>query len=142
MQDKKTSKIFVDQKNRMGAMIGHIDRELHKTPRVYKGDKGDVEGHPWQEQKLEEKWNAYMDNVFSVAKQRAIDYMKLNIGVLKDEWNSDKKKNEFKADSNDDQAKKDKKKGLKKTQEETLALIKKLSDEWDKVKDWQKPENW
>ncbi|RII10006.1 hypothetical protein CUC08_Gglean005996 [Alternaria sp. MG1] len=139
MQDKKISKIFVDQKNRMGAMIGHIDRELHKTPRVYKGD---VEGHPWQEQKLEEKWNAYMDNVFSVAKQRATDYMKLNIGVLKDEWNSDKKKNEFKADSNDDQAKKDKKKGLKKTQEETLALIKKLSDEWDKVNDWQKPENW
>ncbi|CAN9377082.1 unnamed protein product [Alternaria sp. RS040] len=139
MQDEKVAKIFADQKNRMGAIIGHIDRELHKTPPVYKDD---VEGHPWQEQKLEEKWNAYMDNVFSVAKQRATDYMKLNIGVLKDEWNSDKKKDEFKADSNDDQATKDKKKGLKKTQEQTLALIKKLSDEWDKVKDWPKPKNW
>lgn len=104
MQDEKVAKIFADQKNRMGAMIGHIDRELHKTSPMYEDV---VEGRPWQEQKLEEKWNAYMDNVSSVAKQRTTDYIKLNIRVLKDKWNSDKKKDEFKADSNDDQTKKD-----------------------------------
>jgi CRP-like cAMP-binding protein len=43
MQDEKVAKIFADQKNKMGAIFGHIDRELHKTSRVYKGD---VEGHP------------------------------------------------------------------------------------------------
>jgi hypothetical protein len=55
MQDEKISKIFADQKNRMGAIIGHVDRELHKTPRVYRLPSGDLEAPSWQEQKLEEK---------------------------------------------------------------------------------------
>jgi hypothetical protein len=126
MQDEKIAKIFADQKNRMGAIIGHVDQELHKTPRAYGLPSGDVEAPPWQEQKLEEKWNAYMEQVFAVAKQRATDYMELHLGSLKGEWNSEKMNNEFKAD---DQATKDKKKELKKIQEQIIALIKKTNEE-------------
>jgi hypothetical protein len=147
MQEKKIAKIFADQKNRIGAMIGHIDRNLHKTPRKFLPGRNSVRkeiviGRPWQAQGLEDKWNAYMDNVFAVAKQRATDFMELHLKSLKTEWESTKKTNEFKDDVKDNQAKKDKKKELQQTQEDMLALIKKTRDEWEKVKDWKKPENW
>jgi hypothetical protein len=83
-----------------------------------------------------------MDGVFAQAKQRATEYMKLHLGNLEKEWKSDKKKNEFKAEKNDDDAAKSKKKDLEKIQKDMLALISKTREEWDKVKDWKKPDGW
>jgi hypothetical protein len=142
MQEDNIAKIFANQKNRIGAMIGHIDRELHKTPRKYDSGTGAVDAHPWQEQGLEDRWNVYMDSVFAVAKRRATEFMDLHLDSLEAEWKSPKKTNEFKDDVKDIQATKDKKRKLKETQENMLALIEKTEDEWKKVKDWKKPQNW
>ena len=139
MQEDEVAKIFSNQKNRMGAMIGYIDRELHKTPREFGRGTAAVVARPWQEQGLEKKWDAYMDNVFAVAKQRATDFMDPHLASLKAEWESSKKtevSDDFQGDS---QAKQTKKKELEQTKKDMLALIKKTKDEWDKVKDWEMP---
>ena len=147
MQEDTIAKTFANQKNRIGAMIGHIDRELHKTPRQYVPTrknklKEPVDALPWQEQGLEDKWDAYMDNVVAVAKKRAADFMELHLDSLKAEWESSKKtevSNDFVGNA---QAKKNKKEELEQEQKDMLALIKKAGNEWDKVKDWKKPTNW
>jgi hypothetical protein len=144
MQEKEIEDIFVKQKKRIGAMIGAIDQNLHKTPRqvTRRKDSSVVSYAAWKEQGLEDKWDRYMDGVFAKAKQRATEYMKLHLGNLEKEWKSDKKKNEFKAEKNDDDAAKSKKKDLEKIQKDMLALISKTREEWDKVKDWKKPDGW
>lgn len=74
MQDKKVAKIFADQKNRMGAIIRYIDKELHKTPRMYYPSGRDpYAARPWVDQGLGKKWDKYMDGVFELAKKRATD---------------------------------------------------------------------
>jgi hypothetical protein len=66
----------------------------------------------------------------------------LHSSNLEDEWDSQKKKDGYKAGSKDDQVEKDKKSGLEKTHKAILALIVKTRAEWDKVKDWKKPDCW
>ncbi|KAI4607220.1 hypothetical protein J4E83_009676 [Alternaria metachromatica] len=145
MQQDSIAEIFANQKNRIGAMIGYIDRELQKTPRRFadatkpKSQEYVIDALPWQEQGLEKKWDAYMDNVFAVAKQRATDFMTVNLDRLKDEWESSKKTEVPKNFKGDAQAKQNEKKKLEQTQKDMLALIKKTQDEWDKVKDWAMP---
>ncbi|KAI4915403.1 uncharacterized protein J4E92_009357 [Alternaria infectoria] len=145
MQQDSIAEIFANQKNRIGAMIGYIDRELQKTPRRFadatkpKSQEYVIDALPWQEQGLEKKWDAYMDNVFAVAKQRATDFMTVNLDRLKDEWESSKKTEVPKNFKGDAQAKRNEKNKLEKTQKDMLALIKKTHDEWDKVKDWAMP---
>ncbi|KAI4663275.1 uncharacterized protein J4E78_003686 [Alternaria triticimaculans] len=145
MQQDSIAEIFANQKNRIGAMIGYIDRELQKTPRQFadatkpKSQEDVIDALPWQEQGLEKKWDAYMDNVFAVAKQRATDFMTVNLDRLKDEWESSKKTEVPKNFKGDAQAKRNEKNTLEKTQKDMLALIKKAQDEWDKVKDWAMP---
>lgn len=145
MQQDSIAEIFANQKNRIGAMIGYIDRELQKTPRQLadatkpKSQEDVIDALPWQEQGLEKKWDAYMDNVFAVAKQRATDFMTVNLDRLKDEWESSKKTEVPKNFKGDAQAKRNEKNTLEKTQKDMLALIKKTQDEWDKVKDWAMP---
>ncbi|KAI4684264.1 hypothetical protein J4E81_009144 [Alternaria sp. BMP 2799] len=145
MQQDSIAEIFANQKNRIGAMIGYIDRELQKTPRQFadatkpKSQEDVIDALPWQEQGLEKKWDAYMDNVFAVAKQRATDFMTVNLDRLKDEWESSKKTEVPKNFKGDAQAKRNEKNTLEKTQKDMLVLIKKTQDEWDKVKDWAMP---
>jgi len=127
----------------MGAIIGHIDRNLHKTPRKYvPRGKDEITFTPWQEQDLETKWNKYMNDVFETAKKRATNYMDTWLEELKKEWNSQKKKDEFKADPKDTQKEKDEKKTKEEQQKKILALVETTRKEFDKVKDWKKPDNW
>ncbi|KAI4681353.1 uncharacterized protein J4E84_007589 [Alternaria hordeiaustralica] len=147
MQEDTIAKTFANQKNRIGAMIGHIDRELHRTPRQYvptrfNNLKEPVDALPWQEQGLEDKWDAYMDNVVAVAKKRAADFMELHLDSLKAEWESSKKTEVSKDFVGNAHAKENRKKELEQEQKDMLALIKKAGNEWDKVKDWKKPTNW
>ena len=83
-----------------------------------------------------------MDDVFEKAKKKATDYMALHLGDLGKEWDSQKKKDEYKSDPKDDTKKKDEKKALEKIHKDMLALIDKTRKEWDKIKDWEKPANW
>ncbi|KAF2241817.1 hypothetical protein BU26DRAFT_585367 [Trematosphaeria pertusa] len=140
MQDKEVKAIWVKEKNRMGAIIKFIDENLPKTPRVIKG-RGTPERTlgSWKPQDLGDKWDKYMDKVFDKAKERATDLVEGNLEDLKKEWDSQKKRGEYKADANDDQKKKDEKKALEKIHKDVLDIIKKCSDAWDKVKDWKNP---
>jgi len=144
MQEKEVEQIFVKEKRRLGAMIDAIDKTLHKTPRqkTRNKDKSVVTFAPWKEQGLGGRWDKYMDEVFDTAKQRATDYMDLHLGNLERQWKSDEKTNEYKPEKNDDDTAKSKKKELEKIQKDMLALIAKTQREWDKVKDWKKPDGW
>jgi hypothetical protein len=93
----------------------------------------------WIPQGLGEKWDTYMDKVFERAKKRATNFMDTHIKDLKTEWDSQKKKDEFKVDANDDQKKKDKKKAKEDAHENAISLIEKVQNEWNKVKDWKNP---
>jgi hypothetical protein len=61
MQGPEVAAIFAAEKNRMGAIIGFVDRELYKTPRwVMIGNKlTGQEYAPWQGQGLEDKRDEY-----------------------------------------------------------------------------------
>jgi hypothetical protein len=143
MQEKDVAAIFAKEKNRIGEMIGYIDKELGKTPRLYTPrGKEEVSYAPWKEQGLGKKWDKYMDDVFEKAKKKATDFMKLHLDDLDKEWDSQKKKDEYKKDPKDDQKKKDEKKVLEKTHKDMLDSLSKTRKEWDKVKNWEKPANW
>jgi hypothetical protein len=144
MQEKEIASIFAKEKKRLGSMIDAIDKQLHSTPRKIKprGYPNGITYAPWQEQGLGAKWDTYMDDVFDRAKQRATDYMNLHLGNMEKEWDSQEKKDEYKADKKDDAAAKDRKKELQKIHKDMLALINKTRKEWDKVKDWSKPDAW
>lgn len=140
MQDKDVSDIFAKEKKRMGVIIKFIDENLPQTPRIKKEEKS-VERKltPWIPQGLGEKWDKYMDKVFEGAKKKATDFMNTHLKDLKAEWDSQKKKEEYKPDPKDDQKKKDEKKALENAHKKVLALIETLGKEWDKVKDWKNP---
>jgi hypothetical protein len=144
MQDKDVAESFGKEKKRIGAIIGYVDKELHKTPRLIQRARTReiVTSIPWKEQGLGKKWDKYMDEVFEKAKQKATNYMNLNLRNLNEEWDSQKKRDEYKPRLGEDQVEKDKKKALEKTHKDMLVLIKQLREEWDKVKDWKKPTNW
>jgi hypothetical protein len=142
MQDKYVATIFANEKNRMGAIIDAIDKHLHKTPRQEEENAKTINFTPWKEQGLGDKWSQYMDDVFERAKQRGIDYVNLHLGNLDKEWNSQKKKDEFKIDAKDDAKRKDDKRILETRQKEIVDLITKTRKEWEKVKNWEKPKNW
>lgn len=143
MQDKKVAKIFADQKSQMGTIIGYIDKELPKMPRMYYPTGRDpYSAKPWVEQGLQQKRNKYMDDGFELAKKRATDYIELHLGNLDTAWNSQSKKDEYKENNKDDKATKEKKEKLKQSHKEVLDLIDKCRKESNKVKDWKKPDNW
>ncbi|USP75707.1 hypothetical protein yc1106_02981 [Curvularia clavata] len=143
MQDEKVAKIFADQKNRMGAIIGYIDKELHKTPRIYYPPGRDAySARPCVDQGLEQRWDKYMDGVFELAKKGATDYKELHLDNLNAAWNSQSKKDEYKENDKDDKATKERKEVLKQSHKEILGLIDKCQKEWNKVKDWKKLEHW
>jgi hypothetical protein len=140
MQDKNVAESFAKEKNRMGKMIGAIDKELHKTPRIYYPQQRVA--IPWKEQGLEDEWNKYMDDVFDGAKDKSTKHMDKYLNAMKKEWDSQKKKDEFKKKPGDNAQIKSEKDALEKDQKDVLALIEKTGKEWDKVKNWQKPANW
>jgi hypothetical protein len=144
MQDKDIADIFAKEKKRIGAAIGYIDKELHKTPKQVKRNGKTVEYAPWQEQGLEIKWNKYMNEVFEKAKKKGTDYMTLHLGNLDDYWDSQEKRDEYKLEPTDDKdpKKMNKKKELEKIHKDMLDLLKKTREEWDKVKNWNKPAGW
>ncbi|EUC44118.1 hypothetical protein COCMIDRAFT_99091 [Bipolaris oryzae ATCC 44560] len=124
MRDKDIAEIFAKEKNRIGKMIGHIDRELPKTPKVMKSGQSCTS---WQTQDLEKK---------------GVDFMDFNLKALNQEWDSQRKTDEFKSDAKDDKATQDRKQMLKATHKGIIELIKKTEDAWDKVKNWEKPKDW
>lgn len=128
MQDKDIAKAFAKEKNRIEKMIGHIDRELPKTPRVIRSEQSCT---PWQTQDLEKKWGKYMDDVFDRAKQRGVDFMDFNLKALNQEQDSQRKTDEFKSDAKENKATQDRKQVLKSTHEGIIELIKKTDDAWD-----------
>lgn len=138
MQDKTVAEIFAKEKNRMGKMIGHIDKTLPQTPKVADGQTFTA----WQTQDLETKWGTYMDGIFEHAKKRGADFMELNLKNPKKDWDSSKKKLAFRPLAGDNQAIQDRKKALKTAHDEIIALIEKTEEEWERVKNWQKPPNW
>jgi hypothetical protein len=83
-----------------------------------------------------------MDWVFDRAKKRATDFMDLYLGKLEAEWDTQKKKDEYKADPKDDSKVKNEKKRKETGHKELLANIEKARMEWNKVKNWQKPAGW
>jgi hypothetical protein len=68
--------------------------------------------------------------------------MNLHLANLEQAWDSQKKKDEFKANPKDDAKKKDEKRLLERTQKDMMELISLTRKEWVKVKDWKKPKNW
>jgi hypothetical protein len=144
MQEDDVAEIFAIEKHRMGAIIGAIDKELHKTPRKKLDPTTNklITYNSWQEQGLGDRWNSYMDDSFERAKKRGTDYVKVNLDKLGQEWNSQKKRDEFKIDRKDDAKRKAEKRELEKTHRQILNLLEKTRKEWDKVKDWKKPKQW
>ncbi|USP75705.1 hypothetical protein yc1106_02979 [Curvularia clavata] len=138
MQDPTVADIFAKEKKRKGKIIGHIGKELPNTPKKVGKDSYTA----WQPQDLEKRWDEYMDDVFDKAKSTAVESMNLNIKLIKDEWDSNKKAKEFKSAANDSKAEKDQKKALEDMYKDMSSIIKKLEDEWEKVKNWRKPTGW
>ncbi|KAF2180484.1 hypothetical protein K469DRAFT_753193 [Zopfia rhizophila CBS 207.26] len=72
MQESKIKEIFVEEKNRIGKMIGNLDTALPNNPRKIKGGRNSNERtyKPWKALHLEDKWAKYMDNTFEAAKDK------------------------------------------------------------------------
>jgi hypothetical protein len=83
MRNPAIAKIFKTQKERMGDMIGKIDMELPKHPRVKRGVGKLV---AWKSHNLKNLWNQYMDERFRIANQRIDHDMNTYLKLLFSEW--------------------------------------------------------
>lgn len=143
MQEDEVAEIFAKEKNRMGDIIGYLDKEVAKIPRQVVNQYGiKVTYKPWVEDGLKIKWHKYMDEVFERAKDKGETFMNTWLDALDLEWNSQKKKDEFKINPKDDRATRDKKAQIEKDYRAMLGLLRKTRTEWGNVKDWKKPANW
>jgi hypothetical protein len=65
-----------------------------------------------------------------------------NLGNSEQEWNPQKRKDEFRIDAKNDAKKKDETRVLEAILKDIVNLIDKTRREWDKVKNWEKPKDW
>lgn len=150
MKEKKVNDIFIDQVNRIGAQLEHIENALAKSPRTVEREtaepdennvyqKRTVTFNKWTPLKLKEKWFAYMDSVYENANKKGQDFMKDNIKRLKDEYNDGKTIKQADIDKEKNKDKQNELKLEKKVREDMKEYIPKLEAQWTKAKDWAKP---
>jgi hypothetical protein len=152
MKDEKVDKIFVAQVDRIGAQLENIENALAETPITIKkqdempNEQGILEVkevilNKWERLNLKKEWFTYMDGVYIRANNKAQDYMTENFRRLDAEYKDKKIIDEKEIDKEKD---KDKQKIMR--EERALRVnmkeyIKKLKEEWEKTKNWPKP-NW
>jgi hypothetical protein len=141
MQEPEIKQIFVNEKTRIGSVIDGIDKNLAKTPRKVKiGHSNDYRTFaPWQPLSLGKKWDAYMDDVFKVAKDKGTKFVEDNIKRLKEEYSSTKAKNAAKDDPKKDKDERNEIAEWAKLREDAERKIQHLEDAWNKAKDWKRP---
>ncbi|KAL1607711.1 hypothetical protein SLS60_002646 [Paraconiothyrium brasiliense] len=82
MTDRKIANIFAQQKNRVGKVLGQIDRDLPNHQRIVASRQLD----PWETIGLQQLWNQYMDEVFAKAKSRTLYTMDKWVRVAEQRW--------------------------------------------------------
>jgi len=138
MREKDISAIFKKQVVRMGEMLGKIDKELPKHPRVLAaGQRKGTQFEAWKEQQLEAKWITYMDGKFADAKAKTDDFLNKWTAELKKQWNSPAMKAKYKAKKGDSQARKQEIAQARKLQRNVLQQAQLWQRE--KARPWKKP---
>jgi len=148
MKEDKINKIFIDQVDRIGAQLEHLENALAENPRkvkrTTKKEDGKVEDRivtfdKWEPQNLKEKWFKYMDDVTDIAIKKGQDFMKTNIARLKEEYNDKKMIDQKEIDKEKNKKKQDEKKEEKKLREDMKKYIDNLEKAWAKAKNWERP---
>lgn len=84
MRNTAIAGYFAEQKKRMGTMLGKVDTELVKHPRVDANAPNRFKA--WQKQGLEQWWGEYMTEVFNTAQSRLDNDMNTYLPLFKQEW--------------------------------------------------------
>lgn len=138
MQDEKVAQIFKDQKVRIGTVIDGIDNSLAATPKkITKKTTRTFE--PWTPLGLGEKWDDYMDGVFTQAKDKGIKFVEDNLERLKDQYISQKAKDAAKDDPKKSNRERNEIAEWARLRENIEDMISKLEADWNKAKKWEKP---
>jgi hypothetical protein len=149
LKETKVNGFFIAQVNRIGAQLELLEAALAKQPReVVRRDPPDAQGvklsryvvfHPWQPQKLRDRWIKYMDEVYRVANTKGQEFMTNTLRQLDQEYNDGKLIEQTAIDKEKDKKEKENLEKEKKLREDMKDYIAIVKTQWAQANSWPKP---